>query len=131
MTSASIYHSLECQTYYATANVCTLSDNGNVKHKAVELKRTEVYTFSKTSDLPLKIGELFAQMCVMICSRSSRAVEGKVCSASHRKEFIMRGQGYFATMKIERSKKINITVVRSIASLQSNDYCYYFSKLTI
>ena len=66
MTKTSIYHLylLECQTYYTTTNVYAHC----LTIACHRTERTELSTFSKDLDLPLKIGELFSQMYVMICS---------------------------------------------------------------
>ena len=54
--------------------VLKLGGNGDLKHQPVEIKRTEECVHHK---LPVKMGELFGQMYVGICSHIIKsATEG-------------------------------------------------------
>ena len=70
----------------------------------------------------------------MVCSQIIKcAVEGKdlqQCFAT-RGLFYERTRLHLVTMKIKANEAIHVTVVRSVGSIECNDFCYYFDKLAI
>ena len=110
----------------------TLSDNGDLE-EVIELKRTQECVISE-SGLPKKITELFLQMYVMICSQIIKcAVDGKDLNRpfSTRGIFYERFKLHFVEMTIQNTKKIKISIIRSIEPASSADFCYFFYKLAI
>ena len=74
--------------------ITCLSDNGDVEHQVVEVKRTELGNMSDLV-LPKKMGELFSQMYTMI---GTQMLKEKQSSAAQQVAFFTNEQDCIAIM---------------------------------